>query len=98
MGDTKGDGILTLNRRILNPVGFELTGKAPVQAGVNLGGGRLYRVRKAIQEVGQCNHPLCLRKQLFTKSVQVSLGVVGVPDLMYIDRPVGPRFEGWMDI
>ena len=43
MNNDKGDGLLTLDGGILDPISFELTGEAPVQAGVRLGvGGYLW--------------------------------------------------------
>ena len=61
LDDANGGGILTLDGGILNTIGFELTGKEHVQAGVSLGVEGLYGVGEAIQEVGHCNRAPCLR-------------------------------------
>ena len=41
LDDTKGRGLLSLGGGVLDPIGFELMGKAPVQSGVSLGIGGL---------------------------------------------------------
>ena len=44
----KGGGLLSLDRRVLNVVGFNLTGEASVQSGVGLFVGRISWVGEAI--------------------------------------------------
>ena len=39
LDDAQGGGFFTLDGRIFDPISFELTGEAPVQAGVRLGVG-----------------------------------------------------------
>ena len=37
LDDAEGGGLISLDRRVLNTVGFKLTGKASIQSGVGLG-------------------------------------------------------------
>ena len=53
LDNAKGGGLLMLDGGILDPISFELAGKAPVQSSVSLGSGRLSGVGEAIQEVGR---------------------------------------------
>ena len=81
--DAQGGGLLPLDWGIFDPVSFELSGKALVQADVNLGvrgGGGVSGVVKFIQEVGCCNFPLCLINRLLPNLVHLVLGVLGVAD------------------
>ena len=48
MYNAKGGGLLLLDRRVLNVVGFNLTGEASVQSGVGLFVGRISWVGEAI--------------------------------------------------
>ena len=78
MNNSEGGGIFLFDRRVLDAVGFKLTFETYVKSGVGLGVWRISWVGEAIQEVGCHNIPPCLRNQLFPKSVQASLGVVGM--------------------
>ena len=49
LDDDQGGGFFTLDRIILDPIISELTGEAPVQAGMSLGVREGSRVREAIQ-------------------------------------------------
>ena len=51
-----------------------------VQSGAGLVFCMIFGVRETIQEMGRRNNPPCPIKQLFTKLVQASLGVVGMLD------------------
>ena len=84
LDDAKGDSLLSLERWVLNAVGFNLTCEASIQYGVGLGFWRLSRVREAIQEVGRRNIPPRLRNGLFTKLVQASPVVVGMLDPVFL--------------
>ena len=76
--NAKGDRLLSFDRRVLNDVGFELNGGKSAQSGVGLDVCRLSWAEEAIQEVGLCNCPPCLRNRLFPKSVHLALGVLGM--------------------
>ena len=78
--NAKGGGIFSFERRVLNAVGFNMTGEATAQSSVSLGVWRLSCFREAIQEVDRRNCPPFLRNRLFPKSVQVSLGVLGMSE------------------
>ena len=65
LDDPKEDGLLTLDGGILDPISFELTDEAPVQAGVSLGVRGVYRVKEEIQDMGVCNLPPFLRNRFF---------------------------------
>ena len=60
MDNTKGEGLLLFDRRVIDTVGSKLTGEASFQSGVGLGVWRISRVGEAIQEVGCRNRFTCL--------------------------------------
>ena len=68
--------------RVLNTVGFKLTGESHFQSDVGLEVSRLPGVCEASQEVGRRNCPSCLRNQLLPKSVHLALGVLGMSDVV----------------
>ena len=70
---------------IFEPVGLELPREALVKPGVCLGVSRFSGVGQTMQEVGRCNRPPCLRKQLFPKSAHLALEVLGVPNSVTVD-------------
>ena len=78
--NSEGGGLFSFDWRVLGALGFNMTGEDSVQSGVGLGVWRLSRVGEAIQEVGRQNHPPRLRNRLLTKSVQLLLGIVVIPD------------------
>ena len=55
--NAEGGGLFLFERRVLDAVGFKMTGEASVQPGAGLGIWRLSRAREAIQEVGLQNCP-----------------------------------------
>ena len=57
----QGGGLFRIDWGILDPVSFEFSGKAIVQADVILGVWVVSRGKYAIQEVGLCNCTPCLR-------------------------------------
>ena len=56
-----GDDLFLFEQRVLDVVGFKLTGEASVQSSVGLGVCSLFRVREAVQKVGRRNRPPFLR-------------------------------------
>ena len=96
MNDAEGGGFFSSDWKILDLVGFKLPGESHVQSAVGLGVGRLPGVWETIQEVGRCNQPPCLRKQLLTKSVHSELGVLGVSDAVTVDLKDLDSKDGWI--
>ena len=80
MDNDEGDGLLSLDWRVLDVVGFKMTDEESIQSGEDLVVWGVSGVWEAIQEVGFRNFPLRLINQIFPKSVQALLGVVGMSD------------------
>ena len=78
--NANGGGLFSFDVRVLDTAGFKLTGEVSVQSGVGLSTWRIFRVRKAIQDMGCNNCPTRMRNRLFPKLVQSSIGVVGMSD------------------
>ena len=83
--DSQGGGRVLSDGGIFEPVGLELPREALVKPGVCLGVSRFSGVGQTMQEVGRCNRPPCLRKQLFPKSAHLALEVLGVPNSVTVD-------------
>ena len=97
--DAQGGYFLTLDGRIFNTISFELTGEAPVQAGMSLGIRGISGVGEAMQEVGCYNCPPCLKNRLFPKSVHLVLGALGIRDPVPVDlEEFNAREGGILDI
>ena len=69
MDDVEWDSLFLFDWRVLDAVGFKLTGKTSVQSVVGLGVRRMSLVWESIQEVVHHNLPPCLRNRLFPKSL-----------------------------
>ena len=69
MDNTEGGSILSFDRKVLDAIGFKLTGEASVQSGLGLGVWKFSRVGEAIQDVGHRNIPPLMRDQIFPKLV-----------------------------
>ena len=78
--NAKGGSLFLFYQRILDAVGFKLTGEASLRSSVRLGAWRISRVGEAIREVGCLNLPPRLRNRLFPKLVQASLRLLGILD------------------
>ena len=96
LDDSEGGVLLSIDRRVLNAVGFKLTGEVSVQSGVGLFTGEGSWVREAIQEVVHCNRLPRLRNRLFPKSAQTSFGVVIMSDPVSIYLKDFELREGWI--
>ena len=60
------------------------------------GGGGGSEIEQAIQEMGCCNRPQCLRNRLFPKWVHMALGVLGVTDLVALDLEESDARDIWI--
>ena len=85
MHDYQGDGLLSSNGGIFEPVGLELPRETLVKPGVCLRVDRFSGVGQTIQEVRRYNCPSCLKNRFFPKSFQPALGVLGVPNAVAVD-------------
>ena len=86
MDDAKGGGFFSPDRRVLDPVGFNLPGEPHVQYVLGLWVGGLPEVWEARQEVGCRNRLPCLRNRLLPKSVHSALGVLSVTDMVPVEN------------
>ena len=83
--NSQGGGLFSSDRGVFEPVSLVLPCEALVDPSVCLGVRRFSGVGQTIQEVGHCNCPPCLRNRLFSRSVHLALGVLGVPKLVAVN-------------
>ena len=96
LDDAQGGVFSLFDWRIFHTIGFELVGEAPAKDGVSLGLRGVSGVGEAIQEVGRCNSPPCLRNQLFPKSTHSALGVLGISEPVLIELEKFYARGGWI--
>ena len=78
MVDVEGGELFPFEWRVLDPIGFELSGELHVQYDIGLVFRGTLEVWEVSQELGRCNRPPCLRNRLLSKSVHSALGVLGL--------------------